>query len=361
MPLLSLIMERQGIPGSIIGANTAMAGLANIIIAPFTGRLVVRFGVVSLLSFAVLLTCLSFAGFWLFAPSWLWFPLRFLFGIAIGLLFILSEFWINALVDEHRRGLVMGIYGTVLSVGFAAGPAILVVTGSAGAPPFIVGLALFALGALPILFGARAAPRITERSRRPFTAYFLVAPAATLAGLVFGAIESANFSLLPIYGLRLGLSAGEAATLITMMALGSVILQIPLGLLADRMDRQLLLLLCALAGTLCAALLPIIGTLPLAAHALIFLFGGIVGGLYTVGLAHLGSRFRGADLAAANGVFVMLYSIGMLIGPAGTGAGLDLMPPHGFVVAMLAFLLIFCAVVGGRMVAARAGRSVSGA
>ncbi len=47
--------------------------------------------------------------------------------------------------------------------------------------------------------------------------------------------------------------------------------------------------------------------------------GGVVAGLYTVGLAHLGSRLGGADLAAANAAFIFCYSLGMLVGPQTLG------------------------------------------
>uniref|UniRef100_UPI0013D393F4 MFS transporter n=1 Tax=Klebsiella pneumoniae TaxID=573 RepID=UPI0013D393F4 len=67
---------------------------------------------------------LSFLGFLVVEPLWAWFPLRFVFGASLAVLFVLSEYWINAVAPEARRGLVLGIYATALSLGFAAGPQI---------------------------------------------------------------------------------------------------------------------------------------------------------------------------------------------------------------------------------------------
>ena len=39
--------------------------------------------------------------------------------------------------------------------------------------------------------------------------------------------------------------------------------------------------------------------------ALLFVWGGVVGALYTVGLAHLGARFTGPDHSSANAAFVV--------------------------------------------------------
>ena len=347
-PLLSVMMERAGISATVNGANTAVGGLAILFIAPFTSYLVVRIGVVRLLAGSIVLAMLSLVGFYFTAPPWPWFPLRFLFGVAIGLLFVVSEFWINALVHDHRRGFVIGIYGTMLSIGFAAGPAILLITGTQGVAPFIAALLLFAIGAVPVVLAGDAAPKVEGRAGGPFLGFLLVAPVATLAGLVFGAVESAGYSLLPVYGIRLDYTEGQAAMLITMMALGGVAWQIPLGLLSDRMDRRLLLALCGAFSVLGALLMGYFASRIWIAYSLLFLFGGIVGGLYTVGLAHLGSRFRGADLAAANAAFVTLYSIGMLIGPATAGLGMDIWRPHGFIGVLGLYLLFFTLIAAWR-------------
>lgn len=354
LPLLSIIMEQKGISATLNGASGAVGGLAILVIAPFTSHLVVRFGVVRLLVFAILLAGVSLLATYVTPPPWWWFPLRFAFGISISLLFVVSEFWINALVDDSRRGFVMGIYGTVLSIGFAAGPALLAVTGTQGFAPFGITLLLFALGAIPVFYAAGAAPHIEQHSSRPFLSILFAAPAATFAGLTFGAVESTGFGLLPVYGLRVGYDTAQATNLIVAMALGGVLFQIPMGLLADRIDRRIVLLGCGLAATVFIGLLPFAPFGFVGALAAIFLFGGIAGSLYSVGLAHLGGRFRGADLASANAAFVMLYAIGMLVGPATAGISMDLWPPHGFIAALATMLALFCAIVAVRLVRRKA-------
>src|SRR5215212_12250566 len=81
----------------------------------------------------------SFLGFRLLHDIVWWFPLRFLFSASFGVLFVLSEYWINAVAPPDRRGFVMGIYATVLALGFAIGPAVLKLVGTTGWPPYLVG------------------------------------------------------------------------------------------------------------------------------------------------------------------------------------------------------------------------------
>jgi predicted MFS family arabinose efflux permease len=82
---------------------------------------------------------------------------------------------------------------------------------------------------------------------------------------------------------------------------------------------------------------------------LLLVWGGVAGALYTVGLAHLGARFSGSDLASANAAFVILYNVGLVIGPPLAGGGLDLYPPHGFAYALALLFAGYLVVVGTRM------------
>ena len=72
-----------------------------------------------------------------------------------------------------------------------------------------------------------------------FLRYIWLVPTATAAVLVFGAVETGGFALFPVYGNRIGYSEADAALLLTMIGLGNVILQIPLGIISDRIrDRR---------------------------------------------------------------------------------------------------------------------------
>lgn len=349
IPLLAIELEARGIPRTWIGLNTAMGGIATILFAPFMPRLVRQFGAGPMLIGAIVLAAASLVGFKATPSFAAWFALRFLFGAALCVLFVVSEFWINAAAPPRRRGLVMGIYATVLSLGIAAGPAILGLTGTEGWAPYLAGAVLFGLGSIPVMIGASGAPEVHTESSLGMMAMIRVAPSATLAGLVFGAVETGEMSFLAIYGLRRGLEEQSAALLLTVTLLGGVACQIPLGLLSDRMDRRKLLLACALVGMLGLLLLPVLAMDGWAILAALFVSIGVVAGLYTIGLAHLGARFDGAELAAANAAFVMLYSIGLIIGPPMVGAGMDALDPHGFAYTLAGLLALYAVVVGWRI------------
>ncbi|GJE42106.1 MFS transporter [Methylobacterium soli] len=349
IPLLSIEMARMGASSTLIGVNTAVSGLASILTVPFVPRLAARVGVVRLLLLAIGLGAACLVAFPLLPTIGWWFVLRFVFSAALGALFVLSEFWINEAAPPARRGLVMGVYATILALGFAVGPTLLALLGTQGFAPYLAGAALFLAGMLPMVLARGLSPAIGRGPSRRFATYLRVAPAATLAALTYGAVETGGFAILPLYGLRLGYDAESAAGLVSALALGNVLFQIPFGWLADRMDRRVVLLIAAAGGALGAALIPAAsGSLPLLV-GLLFAWGGIAGTLYTVGLAHLGSSVRGADLAGANAAFVVLYNVGLMLGPPIIGGGMDLMPPQGFAWTLSGLFLAYGAVVLWRL------------
>lgn len=63
IPLLSIEMERRGASSTLIGLNTAVAGIASICTVPFVPRLAARVGVAPLLGLALLVGAISLALF----------------------------------------------------------------------------------------------------------------------------------------------------------------------------------------------------------------------------------------------------------------------------------------------------------
>ena len=84
--------------------------------------------------------------------------------------------------------------------------------------------------------------------------------------------------------------------------------------------------------------------------ALLFVWGGVVAALYTIGLAHLGSRLSGRDLASANAAFVLCYGLGMVLGPQAIGIGMDLFGTNGFGWSLALFFAAYIALVVCRLV-----------
>ena len=336
-PLLSLLLEERGTNAAVNGLNAGAT-----FIGVFFGPLLVPWLIGRFGFRRVLLACLALnlVGFWclkIFDQIGIWFILRFATGIAGSIIFTATEAWISMIAGDKSRGRIIGLYASALSAGFGLGPLILSAIGTAGYGPFIANSVILVLAAMP-LFMVPEASHGMERNAgfSPFS-IFLKAPTIVLAVGLFGLYEGATIALLPIWGVRIGLSSSLSAATLSAIYFGSIALQIPIGYLSDKVTRSFIFRLCSLAGLIGALLLPFVATSMPPLFVLLFIWGGLVTGLYPIALSLAGDRFRGAELVTANAALVMSYGVGALIGPTLGGAAMDLWNPQGLP-AMLALL-----------------------
>ncbi len=341
MPLLALVLDRQGVDVSLIGLSTATQSIAVFVVAPVAPRLIGALGPARLMLYAIGLSLVVILLLPIYPNIYLWFPLRFVLGAAGSVLWIAGEAWINHIAEERTRGRVVGLYTAAISAGFALGPFILVQTGSEGWTPFLVSAVIVAVSASPLLLALRVAPILDGQPTARMPVFLLLAPTVMLLNLVFSAVDGALITFLPIYGLRIGLEESASLYLITILGVGGIVLQPPIGWLADYMDRRLLLIICVVLLLAGIAVMPLAVGSPPWNWIYIFVFGGVFGALYSLGMMLLGERFQGADLATATTLFTVMWGIGGVIGPPVGGAGMDLWDPHGLPAAVALILLAY--------------------
>jgi MFS family permease len=329
-PLIALVLSRAGNSSTAIGAVTAASLIAIILLGPVYPHIIARLGlkqsvVAGIVCAAFILLCMP-----LTASLAVWFCLRLLTGCALGLSWIASEIWLNMASGTDARGAVMGVYGTVFSIGTVAGPSLLEFTGTRGWQPFVVGAVGLIVTLVPLALlrnTSSGSPGFT--SFRRLSAMVGAAPVVMLAAWVAGLVESADLTLLPLFGVRAGFGERTALLLLAVFMAGNVVLQVPIGLLADRFGRRRLLGICALLSALGPLLLQPFFATPLLLWPLLFLWGGTLYAFYSQGVALLGAEFPAADLATANTVFVMVYCLGGVIGTSVGGFVLDRWPHQG--------------------------------
>lgn len=341
-PLLSLVLEARGVSDSLIGLNTMAGAIGALVSTFYTTRLARYAGVARMMVLTPIATASLILLLYNLPDYVIWLPLRFAVFFGLTIHFILSEFWIVSKAPSDRRGLWMAIYATSLSVGFAIGTLVLSLIGSAGVWPFIACAGLVLLAAVPPLVMQDHAPKLNRDETASTLRYIFIVPLAIFASAVFAASESSVMAMMPLYGLNTGYGEADANLLLLSVMLGGAVFQLPIGLLSDRVNRRVLLTLISAVGVAGMVVLPFVITSFWIAAPILLAWGGITAGLYTVGLAHLGSRLDGNALAGANSAFVLAYSIGMIIGPPVAGLALDGDPVYGFPILLaLPFLLYF--------------------
>lgn len=341
MPLLALTLEGQGVDSTLIGLSAAAQSFAVLLVAPVVSPIMRTYGPARAIVAATLTLSLLFLLLPTFRGVYAWFPLRFAMGVAATIFWIAAEAWVNQIADERNRGRIIALYSMATAAGFALGPLTLSIVGSRGWAPFATAATLTALSALPVVAVLRDAPSLAGRPSRGLLGYIRIAPVPMFVCALYAAVDGIVLTFLPLYGLHLGLPEATMLLFVTLLGIGGIVGQLPIGWLADRVDRHLLSAGCVVMLILGTVAVPaVLQVLPWA--WLHFpLFGGLLGGFYTLGLVLLGERFKGADLASASSAFGLMWGIGMIAGPPLGGLGMRLAEPQGFIVVLALLMLAF--------------------
>jgi MFS family permease len=340
VPLLSLILRDRGVGGALIGTQAATQSVAILLVSPFLPRFMSKIGPAVLMLGAILVSLVAFLLLAVFPGMLAWFVLRFAIGAAGSVLWVCGEAWINQIAEDSSRGRVVAIYSMAVSAGFALGPAVLSVTGSRGLSPFVVSGAVMLLSALPLLMVLRDSPRLTGERTGSLLGYFRLAPVAMLLCALFAAADGILISFLPLYGKDVGLSEARALHLIMLFGIGGIAGQIPIGWLADHVDRMLLATVCTFLTLVTTLAMPLVISIQPWNLLYMFVLGAVLAGVYTIALVIIGEQFTGADLAAASALFGVMWGAGTVVGPQLGGLAYDQFPPHGIPLALAVLTVI---------------------
>ncbi|MCJ1885938.1 MFS transporter [Pseudomonas sp. LA21] len=276
---------------------------------------------------------------------------RLALGVGMGIAIILGEAWVNELCGEDNRGTIVALYATSFTAFQLLGPTLVALLDAQ--TPWVVLLVsaghLIALATVACAMPEEGVHEHVEEPRSFSLAGFLrVAPALCMGVLFFSFFDSVVLSLFPVYASSHGYAVGIAAFMATVILLGDMICQLPLGWLSDRLDRPTLHLACGVAATAIGLALPWLITRPSLLWPALMLLGAVAGGVYTLALVLIGQRFRGRDLVTANAAAGMLWGVGSLLGPLLSGSLMDL-GPQGVPVALALAAGLFVATAAGSL------------
>jgi MFS family permease len=328
-PLLSFILERQGTTPGLIGLSAAMTPLGFIVSAPFIPALVRRVGAARLAILCSLLAAATLIAIAWTQDVWAWMPLRFLLGFFANPLYVISETWLITITPAPRRGRIMGLYSSIVSGGFAIGPLSLGLVGTEGWPPFMIGIVALPLCGLIVLAVVPRLPKMPHEGEAiSVVGFFALAPLLLFAVFTAAAFEQVVISLFAVYGVALGSAEARIASLIACFTAGNAMLQILLGRAAERFGSTRSMLFCVLASLAGCLVLPALFNSWLI-WPLVFVWGGVSFGIYTMSLIQLGERFTGQTLIAGNAAFAFVWGIGGIVGSPATGLAMQLIGHQG--------------------------------
>ena len=352
MPLLLLRLKGDGVSTTLAGVFVSTGWLGVFLMTPFASAITQRLGRRRSLWLAALVPVVAITGFIFSDALLLWFVCILIEGMAAGLRWVLAESVVAEFSPSHQRGRNVGIFETMVGTTFVLGPVLLAWVGPQSDTSLWLALGFTVVGLLWSLLIPRLPDAADEHSAKVGLSgvwhALLAHPLIMTVGFVGGFFESGLTSILPLYGLALGMGATAAALLVSASGLGSALMMLPAGMLADRMAhhpqqrwgdgrsvRLAILRWCALITLLATLVIPFVAGTPWLAAPVAFLWGGAGGCLYTLAMIDIGSREQGITLVNSTAVLVLSYTLGGVLAPALGAAALQWAPTIGFPVLLL--------------------------
>ncbi|MCE5172123.1 MFS transporter [Paenibacillus profundus] len=327
LPLLTIFLERMGVPSDLNALNATALYIGVFAMMFLVERILIKVGFKRMILGGLIVVTAALALFPIMQNIWVWFVLRLVVGIGDSALHYATQLWAVSVSPAHRRGRNISLYGMAYGVGFSFGPLGINLLKISDAAPFIVIVLMFVIvmGIVFFKLPDQRAEMMQDGSRpeKRYARSYQWAWFALLPAFLYGYMEASMNSNFPVYALRLGLEQEWISYLLPFFGIGGLILQLPLGILSDRIDRKKVLMTCGILGGLGFLFIPLFGTNIWGILIMFMLVGGLVGSFFSLGLAYAADILPKAYLPSANVIASIHFSLGSIIGPNLAGLGIQ--------------------------------------
>lgn len=341
---LTLLMVGNGLVGVLIGVRSELAGFDTtvtglIMAAYFAGFLVgsrttpgimARVGHIRVfagLSSLVAATALMHA---LIISPVTWMLLRVVFGFAMAGLYVVVESWLNDLVSNANRGRVMAVYMVVSMGGLSLGQLLIGFGDAVGPALFIVAGAVMTLAVAPISLSINDAPYFELPPKARYRDLWEQAPLGVITAIGAGIANGALIAMASVYATQVGLIGTRVGVFVAAAAVGSVVLQWPLGHLSDLIGRRKSILLVTFAAVGVGVLATGLDTGGWGLIGAMFLLGGLSYPMYSLALSHVVDVLPPGQAVTGSVAVVFLTGVGSIFGPVSASVAMDAVGPDGF-------------------------------
>ncbi|HSL60948.1 MAG TPA: MFS transporter [Desulfotignum sp.] len=276
----------------------------------------------------------------------LWAGLRFAAGISNMGLFMVIESWLNECAEPKFRGRIFSIYMIVTYMGSTVGQQLLNAGDVHSQTLFLVAGVFVVLSTIPVSMTRSIHPTLPRIEQKAMRTILKKAPIGMMGCFCAGLLHSAFYTMGPVFAHQIHLSVAQVSWFMTLTVLGGLVLQWPVGLMSDRLDRSLVLpgLGIILVG-ICLVILffaryslgMLLGTTAV--------FGGIFFSIYPVAVARAHDIFDAQDVVKVSSALLLCYGIGAMFGPTLAAAVMTQAgTPYGLYFYLIAISSLFALV-----------------
>ncbi|MFC3071799.1 MFS transporter [Shinella pollutisoli] len=347
---ISLRAAEEGFSTSLIGLVGAGYSIGFAIGCVYVTRVLRAIGHIRAFSAMAAIAASAALSMVLVIDPLFWFAMRLVSGICFAGLFATVESWLNAAVTNSNRARTLSIYRLVDLGSVTAAQYLIPGVGIGGFQLFAIISMALTLSLVPISLADRSSPTVPEAIRFDVKKLWNISPLATIGCIVVGLTNAAFRNLGPIYAHEIGLSVTAIASFMSAGIVGGVVLQYPLGIYSDRLDRRIVIIVSTLGSMLAALFLAFLaGSDEWLNLAGIFVFGAFAMPLYSLCSAHANDHAADGEHALVSAGLLFFWSCGAIIGPLFASILLDLFGPQALFLYTAVVLAAFMAYTVLRM------------
>ena len=301
----------------LLGTGWAIGYVAGCLLTP---ALVAKVGHIRSFSVMCALAAITVLMALIILTPWIWILLRAISGFCFAGAAMIVESWLNERSDSTSRGRVFGIYTMINLAAATAGQMVITLGDASGYLFFVVAAMVYCLALLPTALTASATPTALVNVKLDLSGLWRNSPIAVFAILMVG-ISNATFgTLAAVYGARAGLSITQIALFASIPILAGALAQIPIGILSDKYDRRIVLIVTACIAVVADAIFVFSGlSAPWAILAMSAVFGASVFTMYPLIVAHASDHAAPGTFIQVSGGLLLVFGIGSIIGPTIAG------------------------------------------
>ncbi|GLR78938.1 MFS transporter (plasmid) [Azospirillum oryzae] len=283
----------------------------------YAHRIITRVGHIR--SFAAFASIVSVAALShaLFVDASLWAVLRLTQGFCMAGLYMCIESWLNGTATNESRGQLLSAYMVTLYGASGVGQQLLRLDDESGIRLFMVVSILLTLALVPVALTRTTPPQLPDVSSFGIRRLYQSSPLGVAGVFISGAITGSIYGLAPVFGAASDFGVSGTALFMSVLILGGMALQWPLGRLSDRFDRRSVII--GLTATLSLISVCMIAAAGMNQHLALMLvaplFGGLSFTIYPICAAHTNDYVRREDMVSASGGLILSNSVGAIIGP----------------------------------------------
>ncbi|MCE0846138.1 MFS transporter [Buttiauxella sp. A2-C1_F] len=314
--LVPLWLAHEHLPTWQVGMVGSSYFTGNLVGTLLTGWLIKRQGFNRSYYLASLIFAAGCAGLGLMTGFWSWMMWRFIAGIGCAMIWVVVESALMCSGTSHNRGRLLAAYMMVYYVGTVLGQLMIskMPTDLSSVLPWVTALILTAI--LPLLFTRIVNDRSENQQATPVWPMLRLRHArlgvngCIISGIVLGSL----YGLMPLYLNHKGFSDAGIGFWMAVMVSAGIVGQWPVGRLADRFGRLLVLRV--------QVFIVIMGCMAMLTNAAmgptLFVLGAAGFTLYPVAMAWACEKVEHHQLVAMNQALLLSYTVGSLLGPTFT-------------------------------------------